>query len=156
VQWVQAISQALTVSFIATAGVWIAWQQARFARVKLQHDLFDRRFAVFDAARKFLGKVARGGRVRDDAFRDYSLDTIDALFLTDEATASYLDEIRRRAIRHQMLQASLEDVPVGEERSHLVRQQSEITRWVVEQLDQGHLVAKFSPFVALEPKRRGL
>ncbi len=50
--WVQVlllVLQALAVPVIAAAGVWIARQQMHIARVKLQHDLYDRRYAVFQA-----------------------------------------------------------------------------------------------------------
>lgn len=51
--WVQVL-QALAVPVIAGVGAWIALQQMYLARVKLQHDLFDRRYAVFQAVRRFL------------------------------------------------------------------------------------------------------
>ena len=44
--WVQVL-QALLVPVIAAVGAWVALQQMYLARVKLQHDLYDRRYAVF-------------------------------------------------------------------------------------------------------------
>jgi hypothetical protein len=52
--WVQVL-QALAVPVIAAAGAWVALQQMHIARVKLQHDLYDRRYAVFEAVRRFFG-----------------------------------------------------------------------------------------------------
>jgi len=51
--WVKAL-QALAVPVIAAVGASVAVQQMVIARVKLQHDLYDRRYAVFDAVRAFL------------------------------------------------------------------------------------------------------
>jgi hypothetical protein len=53
--WVQLL-QALAVPVIAGVGAWVALQQMYLARVKLQHDLFDRRYAVFQAVVSFMGR----------------------------------------------------------------------------------------------------
>ncbi len=48
--WVQVL-QALAVPVIAAVSAWVAWQQMHIARTKLQHDRYDRRYAVFQAVR---------------------------------------------------------------------------------------------------------
>jgi hypothetical protein len=55
--WVQ-ILQALAIPLIAAVGTWVAIQQMRIARIKLHHDLYHRRYAVFQAVRRF-SSVAR-------------------------------------------------------------------------------------------------
>lgn len=54
--WVQVL-QALAVPVIAAVGAWVALQQMHIARVKLQHDLYERRYAVFEAVRRFLDEA---------------------------------------------------------------------------------------------------
>jgi hypothetical protein len=49
IQWPQAI----LILLISCLGSWIAYKQVRIATAKLNLDLYDRRFKVFDAARKF-------------------------------------------------------------------------------------------------------
>ena len=58
--WLQ-ILQAFSVLCISGVGAWLAWQQVQIARVKLQHDLYDRRYRVFDATLKFLVEVTGHG-----------------------------------------------------------------------------------------------
>jgi hypothetical protein len=152
VQWIQAISQALTVPAIAAIGVVIAWRQASLTRIKLQHDLYDRRFAIFNAARRFLSIIARDARVNSDGLREFSLGTADAVFLTNRTIAAYLEEIRRRAIEVQILSAELEGEPVGPERSGLVQKRSEHLRWLRDQLEKDDLVERFRPLLTLDPK----
>ena len=50
-QWV-VILQALLVPAVATVGAVIALQQLHLARVRLQHDLFDRRFAILQTTQE--------------------------------------------------------------------------------------------------------
>jgi hypothetical protein len=54
--WVQ-ILQALATPVIAIVGAWVALEQMKIARVKLRHDLYDRRYAVFQSARSLLNEV---------------------------------------------------------------------------------------------------
>jgi hypothetical protein len=146
--WVQVL-QALAVPVIAAVGVWIALQQMHFARVKLQHDLYDRRFAVFQAARKLLAEVLTHGHASDDQIRSYVVGTADAGFLLNRDIATYLEDIRRRASRLGAIKEALRPLPVGEERTALVAQEEQIFTWLMEQLP-GRLTEKFKPFLTLE------
>ena len=51
--WLQYL-QTFALIAIPAVGACLAWQQVQIARVKLQHDLYDRRYRVFEATRKLL------------------------------------------------------------------------------------------------------
>src|SRR5262245_28988212 len=70
--WIQWL-QALSVPTIAVVGVFLVWQQARIARTKASRDLFDRRFAVFEAARTLLARVMAKGNASAEDVNRYSL-----------------------------------------------------------------------------------
>ena len=72
--WVQTL-QALAVPMIAAVGAWIAIQQMRIARIKLQHDLYDRRYAVFQAVRRFLDEAVANSLVSSDTLRTFVVGT---------------------------------------------------------------------------------
>src|SRR5262245_41452405 len=95
--WIQWL-QALAVPVIAAVGAWIALQQM-LARVKLRHDLYERRFAVYQAARKFLAEVLTYAAVADDALRAYVVGTSDSVFLFNDEISTYLEQIRNTAGR---------------------------------------------------------
>jgi hypothetical protein len=57
-QYGQALGAPLLAGVIGVVGTWIALQQMRLARVKVQHDTYDRKFAVFVAVRSLLTVVA--------------------------------------------------------------------------------------------------
>jgi hypothetical protein len=96
ISWVQ-ILQALAVPMIAAVGAWVAIQQMRIARIKLQHDLYDRRYAVFQAVRRFLDEAVANSLVSSDTLRTFLVGTADAEFLFPDELAAYLVEMSRRA-----------------------------------------------------------
>jgi hypothetical protein len=54
--WLQYL-QAVALVLIPIIGAWIAWQQVRIARAKLHFDLYKKRFAVFEAARRLIAEA---------------------------------------------------------------------------------------------------
>ena len=110
-QYTQALAQALAVpiigSLIAATGAWIALQQMRIAHTKLRHDLFDRKFTVFEAARKMLYDVIVSNDTSDEAIRIYLLETANAPFLLDRAVVAYLQEIGRRVSTVQVINSTI-------------------------------------------------
>jgi hypothetical protein len=147
-EWVQVL-QALLVPTIAVVGALLAWQQVKIARSKLRHDLFDRRFAVFEAARTLLRGIMRDGNASMTELGAYIVGVIDAPFLLDESTSDYLMEIRRRTIKLQSLKSAYaSDAPV-DDRKQVVQKAYDEMNWLVAQLDV--LPGKFKPFLTLEP-----
>jgi len=145
-EWVQWL-QALSVPTIAAVGALLAWQQVKIARTKLRHDLFDRRFAVFEAARKFLVTVMRNGKISVPDLQSYAVGVIDAQFLLNREVHDYLVEIRKRAATMQGLKDTLEPLPAGDEKARLAGKAGEEIAWLVAQLDV--LPEKFKPFLTL-------
>jgi hypothetical protein len=51
--------KALATPAIAVAGIVIACAQLRIANIRLTHDLFERRYAIYAAARKFVQEICQ-------------------------------------------------------------------------------------------------
>jgi hypothetical protein len=155
--WLQCL-QAFALIAIAAVGAWLAWQQVQMARVKLQHDLYERRYRVFEAARKLLAETQIHRSPSDDDLRAFVIGTSDAVFLFDDDIAVYLKEMQKRAYEFQSLEKLLEVypdttpiIPVGEKRTQAVNASSEHFLWFSEQFDG--LVDKFKPFLKLDQSR---
>ena len=133
---------------IPIIGAWIARQQVQIARVKLQHDLYDRRFAVFDAARNLLFEVARTRTASAAALSTYTLATADAIFLLNDDTATYLDELRKRAERLQVRTEAMEAMPVGDRKTAMFEQTS--NEFLALNGELTKLVERFKPFLTLD------
>jgi hypothetical protein len=148
--WVQAL-QALAVPVIAAVGAWVAVQQMVIARVKLQHDLYDRRYAVFDAVRAFLNEAISSQIVSQETFRMFALKTADAEFLFDDGLAAYLREMREHASKAQAIYITMQQMEPGDQAAAFSAA-SEHTMWLINQIDG--LAARFRPFLVLQKRKR--
>lgn len=72
--------QAASIIMLPFFGTWIALRQMRLAEAKLKHDLFDRRFVIFEAAVNFVASILREGNVQNDEIFSYSRKIVDAEF----------------------------------------------------------------------------
>ena len=140
---------ALLTPTVAVLGSFIAYRQWRLAQTKLKLDLFDRRFSVFEAARGLIASIMTSGKAKDEEVLKFLFATREAKWLLNASVAEYLDkQLYYKAIDLQTLDAELEGVPVGEERSKNVYAQADIKKWFAAQhqvLDE-----KFSPYLQLQ------
>jgi len=91
-QYAQALSQAVGIPLVAGIGAWVAWLQMRVARAKLQHDVFERRWAIYQATLDFLHKALRH-EIDKNAFDKYRADIAGYKFLFGTTVAEYLQEV---------------------------------------------------------------
>lgn len=140
---------ALLVPTVAVLGSVIAYRQWRTAQNKLKFELFDRRFSVYEASKNLLASIMTSGKAKDEEVFRFLLATREAKWLLNNEVATYLEkELYHKAIDLQTLQATLEGVPLGEERSANVKKQAEIKKWFIAQYEV--LDEKFSPFLELQ------
>jgi hypothetical protein len=151
--WLQYL-QAGAVILIPLIGAWIAWQQVQIARAKLHFDLYEKRFAVFEAARSLIGEAIRSANLTTSSLNAYTLGTADAVFLLSDDVNKYLRDVAKHAVALSTMQYAIEPLPVGsQQRVDMSEKIGEETLWFNNQLDE--LIAHFRPFLKLdEPKRR--
>jgi hypothetical protein len=128
---------------------WIAWQQMEIARTKLQHDLYDRCFMIYDRARVLISEIELHGDVSHDAVRVYATGIAHAVFLLDDGLCGYLNEIQDRAFKLPGLLARENRMPDGDER---IGKASDEAEWLGKQLPT--LVEKFKPYLQLPGRQR--
>lgn len=115
------------------------------ARDGVPLDLYDRRVRHYHAARELIGKIVANASIDQKSAWDFAVATDEALFLFDDNVAGYFSELYKKAIRLAIIMGALEKMPVGERRSMLVDQESEIVLWFLEQFSQ--LRTKLVPFL---------
>ncbi|MGH7110524.1 MAG: hypothetical protein ACREFK_08850 [Stellaceae bacterium] len=97
VSYVQALAVPIFLAVIALLGTEIAACQMWIAREKLRLDAFDRvydrRVAIYEATRKFLGDVFSDTGMSEEKIHTYGFFTLDAEFLFDDNMYNYLGEI---------------------------------------------------------------
>jgi hypothetical protein len=145
--YIQAFAIPFMAVVIAATGAWVALQQMHLAHVKLKHDLYDRRFTVFESAYKMLKEIIVRGDASDEAIREFLLGTANAPFLLNDDIVLYLEEIGRYASTIQIINNTLKS-SFDDNKIEMEARLSESQIWVQEQ--PVVLVKKFIPFLKLE------
>ncbi len=144
--WTAYLS-ALSVPMIALFGAIIAWRQTRTARERLKLDLFDRRFAQYDAARQLVVKTLIW-RVSDEDIDRYGIKAREAKWLINAKVARYLEnELPDKLYRlHVLIKAAEGDLD-NESRKENTEAQDEIRDWL--RLQFRVIDNLFAPFLDL-------
>jgi hypothetical protein len=126
-----------------------AEQQAKLADTRLRHDLYDRRFKIYEAARALVIAVFRRVDVSQDDFFAFVAGTADAVFLLDADMVAYFEEMRTKALRLQRMNRLINEPPAVPEpdQTNAPREKADLGTWFVAQNEV--LVEKFKPFLAL-------
>ena len=129
---------------VAFFGVWIASLQYRLAREKLKLDLFEKRYKIFDATRKFFGKVMREGEVKTVDIVTFRIDTSDAMFLFGKDVNDYLEDVKERGFKNLKAYARLNtEKHAGD--SGLIEEAFKEIDWMLAQPDK--LANVFGPYL---------
>jgi hypothetical protein len=115
-------------------GLWFSWWQVRIARERLRHDLYDRRFKVYEAVKELLiALVDKGDTEVRRAFQNACIAALEAPFLfNDSRLEKYLkdllDELRRRVMSNIMFLESSARAKINDPQGHeeVARRSSEL------------------------------
>jgi hypothetical protein len=137
-------------ALIAGIGAWVALQQMRIARTKLRHDLYDRRFATYAAARKLLREVMLDGNASEASIAAFLAGTSESPFLFNDETVRYLEEIGKHASMLAVATNTVRGLLNEDSRSEIDRTIADNLRWLQDQ--DAHLVLHFQPLLKLEKR----
>jgi hypothetical protein len=133
---------------IGCVTVYIAWQQTGIARNKLRLDLFERRFAAFEAARKLVSIAVRKGDVPDEARQEFLVATKGVEFLCDQTLQDYCDTLAKEALSVRSGKQLVDsDLPVGDQRTKSAVALGERIKWFNDQVDE--IPKRFAPFLKI-------
>jgi hypothetical protein len=142
-QWAQAIG----IGVISAAGVFIAYKQSRIATAKLNLDLYDRRFKVFEATRAFVTAFLTAGKYESDEFVKFMAATSEAVFLFDEEVPQYLGELRGKIYNYRKVVAQLKGAADDKQRGELADQLAATETAMSEEFQR--LIKLFKPYLKL-------
>jgi len=133
---------------VAGLGLYIAYRQWKTSRDRLKLDLFEKRFAVYEATRTFIKSIISSGKAEDQPMYIFRASTGETKWLFDEKVANYLDkQIWKPAVDLQTLESELQGMPVGEARSKKVQERSILFEQFMAELRQIEDV--FGPYLKL-------
>ena len=134
---------------ISCLGSLIAYKQIRIASAKLNLDLYDRRFKVFETARNLVSHVMREAHVGLNNIGDFNLGVADVTFLFGSDVEVYLTALRKKAIALRTKVEQLRGIEEpSERRNPLVDQIADLEMALSVEYEQ--MVEVFRPYLKLD------
>ena len=116
-------------------------------------DLFEKRFAVFAAVRRFLSAIAAEGKFQMEQLFEYRRSVAEASFLFESDITTFIEEIDNHARRLWVVKEQDSVTPLGDEKARLAEEWGKEMMWLTEQLSE--LKPKFVPYLKFAVWRRG-
>jgi hypothetical protein len=128
----------------------LAARQQRLEELRLKHELYDRRYAVYQAFKEFRGHIMVYADVKEDALPNFLRGTADSDFLFQEEIPQYIEEVYRKALRLCTVSRQLNEgnIPVGEARNRLAHEDEDLLNWFDEQSKVAR--TKFKKYLTME------
>ena len=117
--------------------------QKNIAAARLNFDLYEKRYAVFDAARRLLIKVVQHDNVESTEVIKFNIETADAVFLFNKDIDEYLESLRNKILRLRVLDEAGDE----QKRNHLIDLESNLHIALSNELPT--MVEKFKPYLRL-------
>ena len=128
---IEALSAGLT-PVIAIVMTYIAYQQWRTNRSRLNYERYDRRLAVFKAVKAFYGEIGDAGTAKYGMVMRFYAATAEAEFLFGDDIRKHIEELYKKgmnlaSLHEKMYPSSGEPgLPVGPERSKVAEEHSKL------------------------------
>lgn len=150
------IIQGCLVPLIAGITVYIAWQQAKTSRAQYRLNLYEKRYALYEATRRLLGEIAKNGRFVDSPTAEEfwrQAEGAEFIFGKDKDVVKFIRNLRKNhmklAWQSGCLRTSAEGgLPIGDERNKVAKDHSDLVAWFMAQLDQ--LTGQFYEYLKCE------
>jgi hypothetical protein len=154
VQYVQALALPIFGAVLALAGAWVGWQNMQVTRVKLQYDLYERRYKVFAAMRELIRHALYDTDLDTEAIRAHAFAAGEAAFLFDEDVAKYVRDMRDRISKFRKMKKELQEMSEGCDRDKLAKELQQERLYLMILLDPNRterdsLITRFKPFLVL-------
>lgn len=141
-------------AFLALGVAYIAFQQFIVARERLKLDLFDRRFAVFAAVRRFLTDIQADAKCpMPRFFVEFRRSVAEADFLFESDITTFIEEIDQHALQLWLLNEQDPTTPKGETKAKMAQDIANQLKWLTDQLPE--LKPTFAPYLKFAVWRRG-
>jgi hypothetical protein len=138
------ILTAIFTGIIAVFAAIIAYQQYRINRQRFKFETYDRKLGVYKSVQKFLRDILREGKTDYPKLFEFYEDASETIFLFENPNpiVDKIEEIYKKGNRMIYLSQKLyprdgaQGLPVGDERSKVANEESELLQWHVEQLKE--------------------
>jgi hypothetical protein len=139
---------AFVAVIVAVAVACISYQQYRLSKDKFRLDLFDKRFSIYKGTQRFLTHISTKAKVEMDKLFEFRGDTQDAIFLFGDEISEYLRSIDQKALDMWSRVEELRELPQGQERSRLCRENTNLLHALIKELP--NLKDVFAPYLKFD------
>lgn len=130
--FVRLLAACLT-PLIAVVATYIAYQQHRANKLKLRHDLFERRIEIYNAIAEFVSVVQQTGNADQKSLQVFLRKTRDGEFLFGRKASTYVGKLYRQGLTLQTCQTLLPQRRTDEQRDEEVRRRDDLFGWFSQQ-----------------------
>ena len=143
------ISKALLTPVIAAVTTYIAWQQWKTNKQKLNLERYDRRLRVYEEVRKILSIIARDAKASTQDLMQFRTSVSEADFLFGPEIPKYIDEIYERGVNlwrwKEEYRDYTQETPEGYDHKKVVGEMHRELKWLMEQF--GPAKEKFKKYL---------
>lgn len=144
------ILSGLLTPLLAIIATLILYWQFRLEKSRWRLDLYDKRYPVFLATMQYLSFIAKEDTVTQEELLKFLRNSKDMDFLFANDLKEYLRKLYKKGVRVRYLRKKLEHEPVGEKRTKLVDEQSDLVEWFTKQFEVSK--ALFGKYLRIEKK----
>jgi len=137
-------------ALIAALVGWVGVQQYQLAHERLKLDLWEKRYAVYKGAQKFLSLVMQAGTTDMNDLFAFLRDTQDAFFLFRPDMADYLTGLYKKGVDLRTTRVLCEHKEDGDERRRLCEKESLLLKELGDELEG--LKHRFAPYLKIARK----
>ena len=145
------VFQGLLTPVIGGVAVYIAWQQFRSNRSKLQLDVYDRRLRIYQELLDLLRAVMRNADASWDDLGKFVRGTAEADFLFGDDISTYLRDIHLRCVKLRTANAQYldytQEIPPGYDHTKVVEEIHAALNWLIQQDEIAK--SKFRPYLRI-------
>ena len=127
------ILSGLLTPTLGVVGAIILNNQYRLEKLRWRLALYDKRYPVYIKTMEFLSKISGAHNVTNDQLFAFLRDSRDKEFLFGEDVQKLLGRIYEKALDLNTFEATLNGLPVGDERTRRVEESSKAFKWLTEQ-----------------------
>lgn len=154
----ETISAFLT-PLIAIIAIYIAWQQWRTSKQKLDLDRYDRRLKIYSEIKNLIRVVVREGDASFDAIMQLRINSSEADFLFGPDIRDYIEEIIDHALKLSLAHRAYDDAVKGLKRpdydhKQVVDAMHDECIWIANQ--ESVALEKFHKYLAIGDDRHPL
>jgi hypothetical protein len=91
---------------MAVTGIYVSWRQWRTNSQKLKYDLFEKRYAIYEAAVKFIASMMREGKPSQEAQNAFLMGAQGSRLLLGREAEEYLHSLWVDAVKWKCIRQS--------------------------------------------------